>query len=86
MAIRKRTKDFLAGSTVVLAGVYLLNFTLGIWELPDNLPVIGNIDEAVATALLLQGLAYFGISMGSLFGKREETPEIEELDHELVDN
>jgi hypothetical protein len=31
--------------------VYLLNFTLGIYEIPDNLPIIGHIDEFAASAL-----------------------------------
>ncbi len=35
--------------------VYLLNFDMGLFELiPDNLPVIGNLDEVGATLLLLK--------------------------------
>jgi hypothetical protein len=45
---------------VVLGTVYLLNPTWGIFELvPDNLPGIGNLDEAGAAALLIFGLRYF---------------------------
>ena len=50
------------GKIAVLAGcflalVYLLNPTAGIFEwIPDNLPIVGNLDEAAATALLLYGL------------------------------
>ena len=36
--------------------VYLLNFTLGIYEIPDNLPIIGHIDEFAASALLIYAL------------------------------
>jgi len=39
---------------VVLGCVYLLNPTAGLFELlPDNLPLIGNLDEAGATALVI---------------------------------
>ena len=49
-----------AGLGVVLGTVYLLNPTWGIFELvPDNLPGIGNLDEAGAAALLIFGLRYF---------------------------
>jgi len=37
--------------------IYLLNPTFGILEfIPDNLPIIGNLDEGVATMLLLAGI------------------------------
>ena len=37
--------------------VYVLNPTLGIFELfPDNLPIIGNLDEGLAYILILHGL------------------------------
>ncbi|MEN9445285.1 MAG: hypothetical protein RIS47_2176 [Bacteroidota bacterium] len=44
----------------VLAGVcllYLSNWGAGFFEfLPDNLPFVGNIDEALATMLLLNAI------------------------------
>lgn len=44
--------------------VYLVNPTLGVFEfLPDNLPVVGNLDEAGATAALIW-------SVRRLFSKR----------------
>lgn len=34
--------------------VYLINPTAGVFEfIPDNIPLIGNLDEAGATALLI---------------------------------
>lgn len=54
--------------------VYLLNPTLGVFELiPDNFPVVGNLDEATATAVLLASLAHFGLDFRGLFGKRKES-------------
>lgn len=47
-----RTGGAMLGAT--LATVYILNPTLGVFELlPDVLPGIGNLDEAAATALLI---------------------------------
>jgi uncharacterized membrane protein YkvA (DUF1232 family) len=37
--------------------IYILNPTFGAFELiPDNLPIIGNMDEGIATMLILAGL------------------------------
>lgn len=44
---------------VLVGGIYILNPTLGLFELlPDNAPGIGNLDEAGAAALLIFGLRY----------------------------
>ncbi len=52
--------SLVAGLGVVLGTIYLLNPTWGVFELvPDNLPGIGNLDEAGAAALLIFGLRYF---------------------------
>ena len=53
---------------VTLAGlfslIYLVNPTAGIFELiPDNMPIIGNLDEATAAAILLAALRYYGIDL-----------------------
>ncbi len=46
---------FFAGS------LYILNPTFGVYELiPDNLPLIGNLDEAGATTLAVLSLQYLG--------------------------
>lgn len=46
------------------AVLYLVNPTLGVFELlPDNLPLIGNLDEAGATVILVNVLGYYGISV-----------------------
>ena len=50
-----------------ISALYLLIFGVGIVEfIPDNLPLIGNLDEATATFLLLNCLAYFGVNIGPL--------------------
>ncbi len=53
--------------------VYLINPSAGIIEiLPDNLPVVGNLDEATAAALLLSSLRYFGLDLANLFKKEDK--------------
>ena len=45
---------FLCG---LIAFIYLLNPTAGILEIiPDNFPIIGNLDEAGATLILLHAI------------------------------
>lgn len=54
----------------LIAALYLLNPGAGIFELiPDNLPFVGNLDEAAAVALLLACLRYFGVELPDLFGR-----------------
>jgi hypothetical protein len=58
----------------VLAFLYLINPTAGILEfIPDNLPIIGNIDEGFATAVLLGVIRYYGLDVTRLFGGRKST-------------
>jgi hypothetical protein len=58
---------FLAG---ILSLVYLRNPGMGIFELlPDNLPIIGNLDEAGAAVLLIAALKYFGVDLTRFFIK-----------------
>ncbi len=44
----------------LLGGLYLLNPSAGLFELlPDALPVVGNLDEAAATLLVVQAVRHF---------------------------
>ncbi|MGK0388433.1 MAG: uncharacterized membrane protein YkvA (DUF1232 family) [Maribacter sp.] len=62
----KKALAFIAASAAI---VYILNPTFGVYELlPDNMPIVGNLDEATATAILIWGAK-------TLFGKKE----VEEL-------
>lgn len=50
--------------------IYILNPTAGIIEIiPDAIPIIGNLDEAAAVALVLGALRYFGIDLTRFFKK-----------------
>jgi hypothetical protein len=47
-----------------LGGLYLLNPTAGIFELiPDNFPIVGNLDEAAALLLVLGTMSYLGMHL-----------------------
>lgn len=62
-----RKEDIFAAVCGLLALVYLLNPSAGIIELiPDNVPIIGNLDEAAATALLLSSLRHFNVDIVGL--------------------
>jgi uncharacterized membrane protein YkvA (DUF1232 family) len=54
-----------------VALIYLLNPTAGFFELiPDNIPIIGNLDEAAAVTLLLMCLRYFGYELPDIFNPK----------------
>jgi len=64
----------------LLSILYIINPTAGIFELiPDNLPLIGNLDELAASTLLLSCLSYFGIDLFNLFKKDKSVIENEEI-------
>ena len=68
----KRIGIFLLG---LFSAFYLLNPGAGIFEIvPDNVPIVGNLDEAAAAALLLACLRYFGYDLSALF-KRDKLQE-----------
>ena len=70
MAGRSFSKDILVALAGLLGLVYLINPTAGIFELiPDNLPFVGNLDEAAACALILAAFRYYGIDLTAFLGR-----------------
>ncbi len=62
----------------LLSLIYIINPTAGFIEfIPDNFPIIGNLDEAAATALLLSCLSYFGIDLFNIFKKDKKNNVID---------
>ncbi|WP_127716863.1 DUF1232 domain-containing protein [Halobacteriovorax sp. HLS] len=54
----------------IIGLIYILNPTAGVIELiPDNIPLIGNLDEALAVVLVLGALRHFGIDITKIFKK-----------------
>jgi 4-hydroxybenzoate polyprenyltransferase len=67
----------------LLATLYILNPTAGLFEIiPDNLPLVGNLDEAAAVALLLMCLSYFGIDLPNIFKRDKDDEKTINLDKE----
>ena len=54
---------------VIASIAWLLNFTMGVVEIPDYLPLVGNLDEAAAAAVLFSCLRYLGFDVLP-FGRR----------------
>lgn len=63
-------KKILVAAAGLLSLVYLLNPGAGVFELiPDNFPIIGNLDEAAAVAIILAAFRYYGIDLTSFLGR-----------------
>ena len=63
-----RPKDFGMLALGIISVIYILNITFGVVEfLPDNLPIVGNIDEALVTGILIAVMQYFGIDITRIF-------------------
>lgn len=66
-------KKVLVALAGILSLIYLLNPTFGVFELlPDNLPFIGNLDEATAMMVLLAALRYFGVDLTRFFKRSDK--------------
>ena len=67
-------KRFFVFVLFVLSIVYLINPGAGIFELiPDNVPLVGNLDEVGAALLFLNCLRFlFGIDLTKIFEREEE--------------
>ena len=51
--------------------------------IPDPLefiPLIGALDEATATAILIACARYFGFDLSKFFGKKEDTDDVVEVE------
>jgi uncharacterized membrane protein YkvA (DUF1232 family) len=63
-------KKILVAGAGLLSLVYLLNPGAGVFELiPDNFPIIGNLDEAAAVAIILAAFRYYGIDLTTFLGR-----------------
>ena len=60
---------------VLLSGLFLLNLSFGVvFELPDLLPVVGNLDEVAVSAFFFGCLSYLGINLVPFRQDRKEQP------------
>ncbi|MFN0080456.1 MAG: DUF1232 domain-containing protein [Prosthecobacter sp.] len=80
----KFIRDLLVLASGILSALYLLNISFGVAEfIPDNIPIFGNLDEAAATALLINCLAYFGIDLGHFLRRKGEAAKPEPKTHDI---
>lgn len=71
MTMKNLINSLIIGGLGVISVIYILNPGAGVIELiPDNIPIIGNLDEAAAVTILISCLAYFGVDLGNLFGRK----------------
>lgn len=57
-------KKFLAILKIIFGLIYIINPGSGIFEIiPDNIPIFGNLDEAGAVLLMLNGLKDLNIKI-----------------------
>jgi hypothetical protein len=65
----------LAWAGLVVGGLYLINPTAGIFELiPDNFPIVGNLDEAAALFLILSTMSYLGMHLPEVLERLIQPP------------
>lgn len=70
-----------------LSGLYLMNLGAGFIELgPDNAPLIGNLDEIVATIVLLRCLTSLGIDTRRWVGPRSPIAAFRSIDPQTPKN
>ena len=92
---RKFSTSLVVGGLGIFSLIYLFNPGAGFIEfIPDNIPVVGNLDEAGATALLISCFAYFGLDMTKIIPaifatmsgskKRKEEAESSTIDVETI--
>lgn len=75
-----RQNSFLKNAVVLALGgisaLYLVNPTAGFLEfIPDNIPFLGNLDEAGAMLLLINCLRHFGVDLSRIISFVKKTPD-----------
>lgn len=70
----KILKDISVIGVALIAILYIINPGAGIIEIiPDNFPIIGNLDEAAAVFIIISALKYFGFELPDIFNKHKST-------------
>lgn len=78
--MRNMLKEGVIIIVAIIAAIYLVNPTAGVIELlPDNLPLVGNLDEAAAVGILMNTLAYYGINWNRLYGRKRKTQQVRRI-------
>lgn len=65
----------LAWATIAVGTIYLINPTAGFFELlPDNLPLVGNLDEAAAVFIIFAAMRYLGMRLPEFIERWTQYP------------
>jgi uncharacterized membrane protein YkvA (DUF1232 family) len=65
-------KEMFIVLAAVVSVIYLINPTAGLLEfIPDNFPILGNLDEAAAVLILLNTLRYYGLDLTKALYRRD---------------
>lgn len=73
----KLLKNLFILITGLLSALYLVNIGVGVVEvIPDNLPGVGNLDEFIASLILINALAYCGLDLRRKQPLKNITPAI----------
>ena len=65
---------------MIISLVYLFNPGAGFLDfIPDNFPIVGNLDEAGATALFLACLRYFGLDITKIFKRKKDGEQVKDI-------
>ena len=68
--MRRLLQEMTVIALSVIALIYLANPTAGVIELiPDNIPFVGNLDEAGAVLILMNTLRYYGIDLAGVWDR-----------------
>jgi uncharacterized membrane protein YkvA (DUF1232 family) len=72
-------RKLVAAIGIILGVIYIINPTAGVFELlPDNIPFVGNLDEAGAVWIILCCLREFGVDLTSMFRKGSDNKKVPE--------
>jgi uncharacterized membrane protein YkvA (DUF1232 family) len=71
-------KRYLIIASGIISVIYLLNPTAGLIEIiPDNIPIIGNLDEGAAAYIIISVIAYLRGKDFGLFSNSNEQAKSE---------
>jgi hypothetical protein len=77
--MKRLFKEMFILGLAAVALIYLIYPSLGVFELiPDAIPLIGSLDEATATLIILNTLRYYGVDLSRLYGRQKEQARLPE--------
>lgn len=70
---------------LIVSVLYLANLSAGFIEIPDNLPVVGNLDEVFFSGVLFASLAQLGFEIpwleSAMTGRKKKSGEVIDADN-----